>query len=183
MGQQHHQAGHLPPFGFGGDDELIDDRLRHVDEIAELGFPDDQVARVGGAEAVFESQDGQLGKHGVDEDDGGLVFADIGQGDVFVAGVVIAKGGMAMGEGAALGVLADEADGRAFQQQASQRQHFGAAPVDRGFAERHFQPAFHQRLELGMNGKSVGNARGAFADFAENIGRNLGDGGPILSGA
>ena len=75
---------------------------------------------------------------------GAWCSADVGQRDVFVAGVVIAQGRMAMGERAALGVLADEAHRRAFEQQASQRQHFGAAPVDRGLAERHFLPAFHQ---------------------------------------
>jgi hypothetical protein len=39
MRQQEHQAGRQIPFVFGGADELIDDDLRAVHEIAELRLP------------------------------------------------------------------------------------------------------------------------------------------------
>ena len=129
--QQHYQPGHLLPFRLRGDDELIDDRLGHIDKITELGLPDHQVPWIGGAEAVFEAQDRQLRKHRVDENDGPLVFGEIGQGHVLIARVVIAQSGVAMREGSALRILAGEPHRCPLQHEAAQRQHFGAAPVDR----------------------------------------------------
>src|SRR5438046_10290253 len=40
VGQKQHDAGEQIPLGFTGADELIDDGLRDVDEVAELGFPE-----------------------------------------------------------------------------------------------------------------------------------------------
>ena len=39
VGQKHHETGEQIPFRFSGADELIDDGLGYVDEVAELGFP------------------------------------------------------------------------------------------------------------------------------------------------
>ena len=117
--QEHHQAAELLPLAFGGGDELVDDRLRAVHEVAELRFPDHQVARVGGAEAVLEPEHRQLRKHRVDDDEvGGLqavVLGEVGQRVILVAVVVIVQAGVAMAEGAALRILADEADRRALR--------------------------------------------------------------------
>src|SRR5690242_7085304 len=43
--QQQDEAAELLPFVFAAGDKLIDDRLGHVPEIAELRFPDDEAAR------------------------------------------------------------------------------------------------------------------------------------------
>jgi len=40
--EQHDDAGEQVPFGFAGADELVDDGLRDVDEVAELRFPEDE---------------------------------------------------------------------------------------------------------------------------------------------
>ena len=40
--QQHHNAGEQIPLGFAGADELIDDGLRNVDEVPELGLPENE---------------------------------------------------------------------------------------------------------------------------------------------
>ena len=47
MGQQHDQARHAQPLGFARDDELVDDDLGAVGEVAELRLPEHQRARFG----------------------------------------------------------------------------------------------------------------------------------------
>ena len=44
-----------------GTDELIDDHLGAIGEIAELSFPEDQRVRFRLAEAIFETQHRRLG--------------------------------------------------------------------------------------------------------------------------
>ena len=58
--QKQHDAGGLLPLGFGGDDELVDDHLGSVGEIAELRFPEDQHVRGHQAVAVVETEHGGL---------------------------------------------------------------------------------------------------------------------------
>jgi len=46
-------------------DELIDDDLSAIAEVAELSFPNGQAARFSSGETVFESHDGLFRQHGV----------------------------------------------------------------------------------------------------------------------
>ena len=58
--QQQHHVGELAPLGLAGADELVDDRLRAVDEVAELGLPQHQCVRVADRVAVLEAHRGEL---------------------------------------------------------------------------------------------------------------------------
>src|SRR3712207_8411703 len=49
-------TGALAPLGLPGADELVDDHLRAVDEVAELRLPQHQGLRVGHRVAVLEAQ-------------------------------------------------------------------------------------------------------------------------------
>ena len=60
--QKHDDAGEQIPFGFSGGDELIDDGLRDVDEVAELGFPEHERLGIVAAVTVFEAENSGLGK-------------------------------------------------------------------------------------------------------------------------
>ena len=60
VGEQHDQPAKFLPFAFGTRDKLIDDRLGAVYEVTELSFPDHEIARVGGAESIFESKHRQF---------------------------------------------------------------------------------------------------------------------------
>jgi hypothetical protein len=63
--QQQHQAAQAVPLVLGRRDELVDDHLCGVHEVAELRFPADQ--RVGRVERVapFEADDAGFGKRAV----------------------------------------------------------------------------------------------------------------------
>ena len=57
VGKKQDEAGEQAPLGFSGGDELIDDRLRNVDEVAELSFPEDEGFGIIAAVSVFEAED------------------------------------------------------------------------------------------------------------------------------
>ncbi len=64
--QHHHQTRQTAPLGLAGADELVDHDLGAVHEVAELGFPDDELIGFGRRVAVFERQHGLLGQHRVE---------------------------------------------------------------------------------------------------------------------
>ena len=64
--QQQHEAAHAAPFHFAGSDELIDDHLRDVREVAELRLPYDEARRIRRRVPVLEAEDAVLGQHRVD---------------------------------------------------------------------------------------------------------------------
>ena len=64
--QQHHEAAHAQPLALARADELVDDDLRAVGEVAELRLPHHQAVRVGEAVAVLEAEHAVLGQQAVD---------------------------------------------------------------------------------------------------------------------
>ena len=65
MRQQHDQTGLSDPFGLAGGDELVDDALSGVGEVAELSLPQDKRVRVGHGVAQLETQDSVLAQRAV----------------------------------------------------------------------------------------------------------------------
>ena len=63
--QEQCQAGKPPPLVFGRGDELIDDHLRVVREVAELSLPEHKGLRIVAAVAVFEPEDRRFGQRRV----------------------------------------------------------------------------------------------------------------------
>ena len=63
--EQQRQARGLPPLREAGDDELVDDDLRAVDEVAELRLPEDERVGRGDRVAVLEAERGELGQRRV----------------------------------------------------------------------------------------------------------------------
>src|SRR6202171_565535 len=80
--QEQRDAGQTAPFGFAGADELINDDLRAVAEVAELTFPNRQAMRFGGREAVLESHDRFFGQYRVDHPEGRLIGRQMLQRDI-----------------------------------------------------------------------------------------------------
>lgn len=60
MRQQQHHATLPRPLILTAEDELVDDALRGVGKVAELGLPDDQRAGRVNGEAVLEAQHRKL---------------------------------------------------------------------------------------------------------------------------
>ena len=79
MWQQQHEATGTAPFRFARGNELIDDDLCAVEEVAELGFPDHEFERVRRGIAIFERQHCFFGENGIKALELRLFFLQIGQ--------------------------------------------------------------------------------------------------------
>ena len=132
--QQQHDRGALAPLLLGRGDELVDDRLRAVDEVPELGLPQHQ--RVGSLDrvAVLEAEGGVLAEQGVVDPELGLVLAQVEQRRPLVAGLAVVQDGVPLHERAAARVLPGEPDRHALHEQRAEREQLAASPVDAALA-------------------------------------------------
>jgi hypothetical protein len=71
--QQQYKPARLVPLALGGHDELIDDDLSAIGEIAELSLPQDQRERIGNTVAELKAHGGVLTKQAVHKLKSGLV--------------------------------------------------------------------------------------------------------------
>ena len=131
VGEEHDQAAGPAPFRFARGDELVDDHLGAVGEIAELGFPHDQHVRLVERVAVIEAEDGGLGEQAVVNAEFRLVFLEVVEGDVAFFGLGVDQDGVPLAEGAAAAVLAAQANGGVFPEERADCQGFGERPVER----------------------------------------------------
>ena len=86
--QQQHEAAQPPPLLFGAGDELVDDHLGGVDEVAELRLPQHQPVRAVEAVAVLEAQHAGLGQRAVVDLDRRLVRCDVSCSGMYVLAVL-----------------------------------------------------------------------------------------------
>ena len=142
--QQQDQAGELAPLVLGRHQEVVDDDLGAVGEVAELGLPGHQGLGRLDRVAVLEADGGVLGEQGVADGevahrprrlqrvgaDAVQAVADVGQRDVLLAVGVVDQDGVAVAEGAAAGVLAGQAHVDALVHERADGQRLGQGPVD-----------------------------------------------------
>ena len=133
--QQQHERRPLPPLAARRDEELVDDDLRAVDEVAVLRFPDHQPRRLLHVVAVLEAEDRVLGQRAVVNLEGGARLRQRLQRHVRAAGRHVVQHGVAVAERAALDVLAGQADADAVAENRRQRQLLGRRPVDRSLVD------------------------------------------------
>src|SRR6266403_1539694 len=126
-----------PPLGFAGTDELIDDDLRPVAEIAELAFPNRQAMRFGRGESVFESHDRLFRQYRVRYRERRLVGGKMLQRDVPASRGLVVQHGMPVEESAAPAVLSGEAHRIPILNQARIRESLGTTPVEGEIARHH----------------------------------------------
>ena len=161
VGQQQDQPGEQVPLGFAGADELVDDGLRDVDEVAELRLPQHQRLGIVAAVTVFEAQDAGFGERRVVNFAARLALRNVFQRDVFVFVFNVDEHGVALVKGAAAGVLAAQANWDALFHQAGEGESFGHAVIDGAFPRAHFGALLEQLLHLGMDVEAFGIRREA----------------------
>ena len=164
--QQQHHGRQLAPLGLAGADELVDDRLRAVDEVAELALPQHQLrpgcrpcSRTRSPTAAYsdsgESYTRNLPPVGLPS----LLVASSCNGVNSVAGLAVDDHRMPLGEGAAAGVLSGQPHQLAFGHQRTQRQQLAEGPVDLAFVG-HLPAPFQHRLNPRVGGESLGQRPG-----------------------
>ena len=152
--QQQCQPGGLAPLGEPRDEELVDDDLCAVDEVAELRFPEDERLRCGHRVAVLEPERRVFGERRVERLEGRAGLRQVLDRSVLGAGVGVVEDEMPVRERAALGVLAGETDRDALDEQARERKRLGLAPVDAAGVERLGSPLEHLH-ELRIDGETL----------------------------
>ena len=152
--EQREPRGHAP-LGAARRDELVDQHLRAVGEVAELGLPDHERVAPRDRVAVLEAEAGRLGERRVVHLEARLGVGEVLHRRVALARVHVVQHEVAVRERAALGVLARQADRDAVGQQRGERERLGVAPVDAAVADRRPAP-LELRPQLGMHREALG---------------------------
>src|SRR5437667_8997103 len=94
--EEQHEAGQKPPLVLARAEELVDDDLGAVREIAELRFPAYERVRIVAAEAVLEAERGGLGERRVVNVEVSLSLAEIRERQELPAVLGIEEHGVAL---------------------------------------------------------------------------------------
>ena len=159
--QEQREPAVAAPLRFARRNELVDDHLRAVGEVAELAFPDDEAIGIGDRVAVLEAEHGFFRQQRIGDAEARLPRLQVLQRDVRRAGGLVVPHRVSMEERAAAAVLAGEADLVALLEQACIGERLGKAPVHHQLARRHLATVVHDLLHLAMQREAV-RKRGDF---------------------
>ncbi|EGE56100.1 hypothetical protein RHECNPAF_750063 [Rhizobium etli CNPAF512] len=172
--QQADEARHAQPLAFARRDELVEDHLRAVGEIAELGFPKRQRIRAGERVTIFETEDGLFRKHRIDDFVTGLRRRQVGERDVAFFGLLIVENRVALRESAAFAILSGQTDLVAFDDERSERKRFRHRPVEAFAALDHVGAVFHETLDRAMGVEACRDLGELAADLLQRLHRHGG---------
>ena len=94
--QQQDETAHAQPFSLARAEELVDNHLCAIGEVAELRLPQDKGGGVGEAVAVFEPDHRRFGKWAVDNLERRLPRADVIDRDIARFGLLVDQHGVAL---------------------------------------------------------------------------------------
>ena len=152
--EEREARGHAP-LGAARRDELVDQHLGAVGEVAELGLPDHERVAPRDRVAVLEAEAGRLRERRVVHLEARLGGREVLHRRVALARVHVVQHEVAMRERAALRVLAGQAYGDPVRQQRAEGERLGVAPIDGAVADRGASP-LQLRPQLRMHGEALG---------------------------
>src|SRR6266496_1045116 len=128
--EQKGQPRGLSPLGETGEKELVDDDLRAVHEVSELGLPEHE--RVGGGDgvAVLEAERRVFRERRVVRLERGLRLGQVLNRRVALARPNVVQNEMPLRERPSLGVLAGQPHGDSLADEAGEGERLGVTPVD-----------------------------------------------------
>src|SRR5687768_7089273 len=98
MRQEQRQTAQTAPLRFAGTDELVDDDLSAVGEVAELAFPESQAIGLGRRKSVLETHDRFFRQQRIDHGEVGLTGCEMLERDVRLAAVLVVPDRMTVEE-------------------------------------------------------------------------------------
>src|SRR6266571_4515457 len=150
MWQKQHQGRVLPPFCSRRGDELVNDDLGRVGEIAKLGLPQDKCLRSMNAVAILKAEYTCFRKRAVENGKRGTRFRKMLERNIGFPRMLVVKHSMAMAESSTFSVLTREADGSAFSKNGGKSKGFGLSPVDASFRSKRASMTLQQTCQLGI---------------------------------
>src|SRR5208283_1908719 len=151
-------------------DELVDDHLGTVHEIAELRFPQDETFGVIAGEAIFKAEAGRFGERGIVNFAKGLRRGKMRKREILLFILRINQNGVALVEGAALRILAGEADGIAFEDERAVGKKLREPVIHRAFAVAHFRALIEKLHDFGMDVKAFGSTHKPVSNSRDALG-------------
>ena len=167
--QQADEARHAQPLALTRRQELVEDHLGAVGEVAELGLPTGQRHRLGHRVAVLKPEHRLFRQHRVDDLEPGLIRGDVLQRRVAALVLLVDQHRMALRERAAFDVLARQADGIAFGRQGAKRQMLGHAPIKALAGVDHLAALIEQADNRLVGAEIRRDGRDRFADALEAV--------------
>ena len=150
--QQQHESRQPTPFGFRAGDELINDDLRGVHEIAELCLPKHERFRAIKAVTIFKTERAGFAERAVENFHGRLFGREMLQRHERMSVLLIVKNRVALAECAASGVLPGQANPHAGLVNVASASASAADQSSGMFAFGHFAACIQPRFNLGCNG-------------------------------
>src|SRR5262245_7806154 len=174
--QQEHQRRLQTPLRASRRDELIEDDLRTVDEVAVLRFPDDQMRGLLDVVAELEAHRAVLAQRAVVNLERRSGLLDRLQWAESAAIHRVVKHRVAMAERATLDVLAGQPDRNAVSKDRRKRQFFGGGPIHGPFGGivQHRLAALAASLKLLVEREAVRRFLEPRVDLAQHFYRNSG---------
>ncbi len=135
VGQEQHEAGEARPLVLRRDDELVDDDLRGVREVAELRLPHDELVGPVERVAVLEAEHAGLAERRVVDleaaDAARRCVTEMRERRVGLAGLRVEENRVPVREGPAARVLSADADAVPLEEDRREREVLGGPPVER----------------------------------------------------
>jgi len=155
--QQQHERWPQPPLATARHEELVEHRLRAVDEVAVLRFPDHEPGRFLDVVAELVADQRVLGERTVDDFERGARLRHVLQRHEPSTGPGIVEHGVPVAEGAAFHVLARQPNAGAIGEDRRVRQLLSRRPIHRArlIVVEHRRPLLAHALEFAMDGESV----------------------------
>src|SRR3954468_19324254 len=172
--QETDERGQAQPLALARGNELVEHHLRAVGEVAELRLPQHEGVRLGERIAVFEAEHRLLREHRVDDLEAGLAVAQVLQRRVAALVVLVDEDAVALREGAALDILAREADRVAFEQERAEGERFRGGPVDPLARLEHALAVVEEALDRAMEMESGRNRGNVTAEILQGLGWKAG---------
>src|SRR5262245_43697777 len=158
VGQKQNNRTQPVPFVLSAGDELINDHLSSVDEVTELGLPENQAVRTIETVTVLKTQNSYLRERAVINLYRRLFGSHVLKGNVQMSILIVVKYGMSLAEGSTDAILAGETNTVTLASKAGEGQRLGGRPVERPFALGHFAPCPNSPYDLGMRMKIFGKS-------------------------
>src|SRR5262245_30082154 len=158
VGQKQNDRTQAVPFVLSAGDELINDHLSSVDEVTELGLPENQAVRTIEAVTVLKTQNSHLRERAVINLYRRLFRSHVLKGYVRMSVLIVIEYSMSVAKGPTGAILSGETHAVTLASKAGEGQRLGCRPVERPFVLGHFAPDPNSAYDLGMRMKIFGKS-------------------------
>src|SRR5262245_59815524 len=146
------------PFVLSAGDELINDHLSSVDEVTELGLPENEAIRTIETVTVLKTQNPYFRERTIINLYRRLFRGHVLKGNIRMSVLVIVEHGVSLAEGTAGAILSGEAHAVTIASKAGEGQRLSGSPVQMSFPLGHFASDPNSSHDLWMRMKIVGKS-------------------------